>query len=64
MADGLHGVLGVVVQSLVVGQTTLELAHVITLRQSMVDLIAMVDMVEHQVKRRRNDAMKIHVQVG
>ena len=64
MANGLHGVLGVVVQSLVVGQTTLELAHVITLRQPMVDLIAMVIMVEHQLKRRRKDAMKIHVQVG
>ena len=68
MVHGLNGVLGVIVQSLVLGHNTLELARVITLRRPMEELIAIMNMCldirKYRLKRKLKIAMKIHVRVG
>ena len=57
MVDGVNGVLGLIVQSRVLAQATVELAHVITLRHPMVDMTAMAHMKAHQLRRNLKHAM-------
>ena len=69
MVHGLIGVLGVIVQSVVVlVDNTLELARVITLSHPMEELIAIMnmglDILKYRLKRKLKDAMTIHVLVG
>ena len=69
MVHGLIGVLGVIVQSVVVlVDNTLELARVITLSHPMEELIAIMnmglDIRKYRLKRKLKDAMTIHVLVG
>ena len=69
MVHGLIGVLGVIVQSVVVlVDNTLELARVMTLSHPMEELIAIMnmglDILKYRLKRKLKDAMTIHVLVG
>ena len=57
MAVGVHGVLGMIVQSRVLAQPIVEPAHVLTLRHPMVDMTAMAHMKAHQLRRNLNHAM-------
>ena len=57
MAVGVHGVLGMIVQSRVLAQPTVEPAHVLTLRHPMVDMTAMAHMKAHQLRRNLKHAM-------